>query len=328
MGRVTTTTGIALLVFAGLTAGAAGQAVEGTVSVLQGRARFAHAKRSGDPRHTVRLTLLVGPRSLPDFHVPEQQPLRVTVGGTLLLDADPGADGYHRSKGGRWRYRGVLAGSHVALSANPLTGRIKVKVARGAFTALEASDAVDLPVTLKMAGTSLETTASFAVRSGHVRRWTGLAREIVPGPGPGPGPDPDPGALPVDVAFSLLREGLDTRILPRQNTTARSDAEWSTIWSSHQPGTTPPAVDFGRDMVVGVFLAIPKKTSQAGWASTVRVVSVNDTSSRREVVWEEVADGAVWTCPPPGVGAPCFLPAPYQFVLAPRTSLPVVFRER
>jgi hypothetical protein len=40
---------------------------------------------------------------------------------------------------------------------------------------------------------------------------------------------------------------------PRQ-AAVRSAAEWSALWKTHDPGGPMPAIDFSREMVVGVFL--------------------------------------------------------------------------
>jgi hypothetical protein len=40
---------------------------------------------------------------------------------------------------------------------------------------------------------------------------------------------------------------------PRQ-IVARTAAEWETLWREHAPGRKQPQVDFGRDMIAGVFL--------------------------------------------------------------------------
>jgi hypothetical protein len=33
----------------------------------------------------------------------------------------------------------------------------------------------------------------------------------------------------------------------------RSQSAWQLVWSHHKPGTTPPAVDFSREMVIALF---------------------------------------------------------------------------
>jgi len=237
MQNMPTITGIALLVLCGLTGYAPGQALEGTVRVRQGKARFAHSKRSGEARHALKLSLLVSPKYLPDFHVPEEHVLRATLGGTTLLDVAPGADGYRQGKGGRWRYRGEIAGGRVTLRANGLTGKVKLKISGADLPGLHASNATDLPLTLELTGALLETTASFAVKDSRVRRWRGLAFEFIPGTGGGPGTDPDPGTDPGPGDPPLSGAALKNAIL--------ADLQARGV-SFFQNGTREPAGGFNR----------------------------------------------------------------------------------
>jgi hypothetical protein len=48
----------------------------------------------------------------------------------------------------------------------------------------------------------------------------------------------------------------------------RTAAEWKTLWRQHSPDRDQPRVDFGRDMVVGVFLG-----SRATAGFSVEIVS-------------------------------------------------------
>jgi len=331
MHKTHTMVGIALLACVCLGTPADGQEVDGSVRVMAGKARFAHAARTGDARHSLQLKLMMGPSWLADIHDPAHHALRAVLGESVLFDVLPGADGDRSGKQGRWRYRGEHNGGRVKISANGFNGKLKIKLSRASLLDLRASDAQDLPLTLEMAGTEVDATASFVVKDARVRRWKGLASDFVPGPGPGPGPnpDPDPNGNPHQVSFSVLRKGNDSSLWPKVHQAARNQSEWNALWLKHDwSGSTPPTVNFNQNSVIGVFLGIPTKTSNPGWVSTIRVVSINETSTRREVVWEEVPNGIVWTCPPPGVGAPCILPDPYEFVLAPQSSLPVFFREK
>jgi hypothetical protein len=300
---------------------------------MGGRARFGHAARTGEARHTVKLKLMVGPRWLAELHEPDVHPLRVVLKDTVLIDVPPGASGYRGRRVTRWAYRGKHDGGRVRIKANAMSGVFRIALSRAHLPDLRDCDGRDLPLTVEMAGTEIETTASFSLREGRVRRWMRLANDFVPGtgpgpsPGPGPGPGPDPGGDPQPVDFSVMKQG---KILLRGATppaVARNQGEWSSMWQWHHPGGTAPSVDFTASMVVGVYLDKPTQSTGDGFLSGIRVVSVNDTSSRREVVWEEVADSVAWSCTARPF-APCFTPATYQLVLAPRSSLPVVFRER
>jgi hypothetical protein len=325
MRKTHTLTGIALLVFGCIAATAGGQQIDGSLRVMKGRARFGHAARSGQARHTLKLKLMVEPQWLAEHHDPDVHALRVVLKDTVLIDVAPGASGYRGSRVGRWAYRGEHDGDRVRVKANSLSGRLRIALSRANLPDLRDCDGKDLPLTVAMAGTELETTASFSVRDGHVRRWMRLANDFTPGPGPGPGPNPGGDPQPVD--FSVMQQGKILLLGATPPAVARSQGEWSSMWQWHHPGGTAPPVDFTRSMVVGVYLDKPTQSIGDGLLSGIRVVSVNDTSGRREVVWEEVADSVAWSCSARPF-APCYTPATYQIVLAPRSSLPVVFRER
>jgi hypothetical protein len=321
--------GIALLAFGCLGTTAGAQQINGTVHVVTGKARFAHNARSGTSRHSLKLKLIVGPKSLSDFHDPEQHTLRAVLGETVLFEAAPGADGFRIAKNGNWRYRGRHGAARVKISANGLSGKVKIALSRASLPELYSSNARDLPLTFEMASAELTTTASFAVKNARVRKWKGLANDFVPGGGTGPGPGPGPGGDPQQVGFSVFRQGMLRLIAVRPHEAVRTQGEWTSFWLRQQPGASPPAVDFTEKMAMGVFLAPPPMPSGgSGNLSAIRIVSISDSTSRREVVWEEVPNSIPWTCPPASPFAPCVAPASFQIVLAPQSSLPVVFREK
>src|SRR5260221_10194443 len=66
--------------------------------------------------------------------------------------------------------------------------------------------------------------------------------------------------------------GIDTA----RQVTVRAAAEWSTLWRDHAPsGQAMPAVDFSREMVVGVFVG-SRPTSGYG-VEIVRTINANGT---------------------------------------------------
>lgn len=171
---------------------AGGQSEDTTVRVTKAGARFAHALRTGEPRHKVKLAMQVEPRSLPEQHDAEQHDLRVTLDGSELCAAPPASEGYRGSGSRRWRWRGAAAGGRVAVKADGRSGVVKIKITRAQLTHLRDSEAQNLPLVVEMGGAVLETEISLWVRDGRVRRWRGLLHAGGGGPGPVPGPDPDP----------------------------------------------------------------------------------------------------------------------------------------
>jgi hypothetical protein len=57
------------------------------------------------------------------------------------------------------------------------------------------------------------------------------------------------GALPRTIA-----KGDQSHIESATQTLARNEAEWAALWRRHAGDAERPAVDFGREMVVGVFM--------------------------------------------------------------------------
>lgn len=58
------------------------------------------------------------------------------------------------------------------------------------------------------------------------------------------------GASPLRV----LEKGDQSNVDEARQVAVRTAAEWKTLWRQHSPDRDQPRVDFGRDMVVGVFL--------------------------------------------------------------------------
>ena len=52
----------------------------------------------------------------------------------------------------------------------------------------------------------------------------------------------------------VLDKGDQSNVDDAKQVTARTTAEWNTLWRQHSPDRDQPRVDFGRDMVLGVFL--------------------------------------------------------------------------
>ena len=61
-------------------------------------------------------------------------------------------------------------------------------------------------------------------------------------------------ALQAGVPLRVLEKGDQSNVDDARQVALRTAAEWKTLWRQHSPDRDQPRVDFGRDMVVGVFL--------------------------------------------------------------------------
>ena len=66
----------------------------------------------------------------------------------------------------------------------------------------------------------------------------------------------------------VLEQGDQSNVDEARQVVLRTAAEWKTLWRQHSPDRDQPRVDFGRDMVVGVFLG-----SRATAGFSVEIVS-------------------------------------------------------
>ena len=101
---------------------------------------------------------------------------------------------------------------------------------------------------------------------------------------------------------------------PRQ-VTVRSAAEWGALWKENGAKSPLPAVDFSREMVVGVFVGT---RSTAGYG--VEIVRAIGNSSTLVVEYVE-------TAPSRGTITAQVLTAPYHLVAIPKRDGTVVFKK-
>jgi hypothetical protein len=101
---------------------------------------------------------------------------------------------------------------------------------------------------------------------------------------------------------------------PRQ-VALRSVEEWSALWKAHGGGDQPPAVDFSREMIVGVFLGT---RPTAGYG--VEIVRTPATPAL--LIVEYIESG-----PPRDALLAQVLTAPYHLAAIPRHEGKVMFRK-
>lgn len=97
--------------------------------------------------------------------------------------------------------------------------------------------------------------------------------------------------------------------------TARTSDEWSAVWRAHGGDRQPPAVDFSKEMVVGVFLGT-RRTS----GYTVEIVRTREEQGALIVSYVESA-------PAPRAVTAQVITMPYHLVAVPRRQGEVRFEK-
>jgi len=70
------------------------------------------------------------------------------------------------------------------------------------------------------------------------------------------------GAPPAGTLLRTIAKGDQSSIDEARQAVARTPAEWQALWRQHDPERRVPAVDFSKEMVVGLFLG---SRPTAGW---------------------------------------------------------------
>ena len=89
----------------------------------------------------------------------------------------------------------------------------------------------------------------------------------------------------------------------------RTDAEWTKLWQQHHPNAPRPAVDFSKEMVVGVFMG---SRPNAGFSTTI--LSATAGNGALIVRYTEKV-------PAPGRVSAQILTFPYHLVAIPKAAV-------
>jgi hypothetical protein len=117
---------------------------------------------------------------------------------------------------------------------------------------------------------------------------------------------------------SMLLEGPATRTIEKgdqsnideaKKVLVRTDAEWTALWQQHAPNRPRPAIDFGKEMVIGLFMG---SRPNAGFSTAV--VSATEGNGVLIVRYSE-------TFPAPGRVAAQVLTFPYHIVAIPKATV-------
>jgi hypothetical protein len=117
------------------------------------------------------------------------------------------------------------------------------------------------------------------------------------------------------IKMRTIDKGAESSIDSPRQATARTAAEWAALWKAHTFDRPLPAVDFSREMVVGVFMG---SRPTAGFA--LEIVGAADRDGTLVVTYRE-------TTPPKGALTAQVLVAPYHLVGVPKHAGPVIFEK-
>ena len=224
-------------------AGQGGAAVGPALTVIASQVRFAP---EGVARSRVSLhgDLLVGPR-LADLD-PLSDPLYVRLGTLVLLDGPAPPDRTRvRATGRGWRidYRGAPANpGRVSLRLSPSSGLFTLKARGVDAAALRAAGPGGVSVELVAGGEAYASSVDFEEHGD--RRWSYRLAPKGHGPPGGGG----------QGGIAVLGQGESSGITALRFEVVRDAAAWAALWTEHAGAGTPPAVDFTREMVVGLWL--------------------------------------------------------------------------
>jgi hypothetical protein len=114
-------------------------------------------------------------------------------------------------------------------------------------------------------------------------------------------------------AFTTVAKGDASGLQTARQVTVRTAAEWKALWKEHAPAEKMPAIDFGKEMIVGVFLGTKPSTGHE-----VEIVGVRMEGKDLVVEYVQKQPGR-------GTMAAQILTEPYHLVSVPQHTGAVLF---
>jgi hypothetical protein len=113
-----------------------------------------------------------------------------------------------------------------------------------------------------------------------------------------------------------IEKGDQSNVDEAKQVLVRTDAEWTKLWAQHNPDRPKPAIDFSREMVVGVFMG---SRPNAGFSTAI--ISATAGNGVLIVKYSE-------TMPTPGLVSAQILTFPYHLVAIPKATVTSVKFEK
>ena len=122
--------------------------------------------------------------------------------------------------------------------------------------------------------------------------------------------------VPVLEMPKTLDKGDQSNVDSARQVTARTAAEWNTLWQQHSPDRKQPVVDFSKEMVVGVFMG---SRPSAGY--TISILSTIQKDGKTLVQYQE-------TMPARGTMTAQIITSPYHLIAVPKAAGEVAFEKK
>ncbi len=119
--------------------------------------------------------------------------------------------------------------------------------------------------------------------------------------------------LQAPASMRTIARGDQSFIESERQVVARSSAEWTAIWRQHDPDRPVPAVDFSKEMVVGVFLG-----SRNTGGYSVEILSATVEQDALTVRYRQ-------RTPAPDAITAQIITMPFHVVAVPKTAAAVKF---
>ncbi len=118
-----------------------------------------------------------------------------------------------------------------------------------------------------------------------------------------------------DAMIRTIAKGAQSNVDAPRQAVARTPAEWTALWRTHEYDKPAPAVDFSREMVVAVFMG-----SRPTGGYSVEIVSATESGGSLVVSYREQS-------PPRGALTTQVLTAPFHMAAVPKFTGDVRFEK-
>lgn len=113
----------------------------------------------------------------------------------------------------------------------------------------------------------------------------------------------------------VIDKGAESALDETMQVTARDQAQWTAAWHRHAPGRALPAIQWSKEMVVGVFAG---SRPTAGYS--VEIVGFREEGDRMIIGYRETVPGR-------GIATAQIITSPYALAVVPQHAGEVTFEK-